>query len=140
MISIISSQTALKPFTQVIRYGIVGIATNALGYSIYLIITYLGMPPKVTVSILYPVSIAIAYISHGKWTFRTGEATFRSFWRFVLAYLLGYLTNILLLYYCVDIMGYPHQWAQLGAMFVVALQLFLTLKYFVFPKKILLPL
>jgi len=86
----------------------------------------------ITVSILYPVGIAIAYLSHGKWTFRTGLATFRSFSRFVLAYLFGYLTNILLLFCFVDIMGYPHQWVQLVAVFVVALQLFITFKYFVF--------
>jgi putative flippase GtrA len=121
---------------QLFRYGLVGIATNAIGYCIYLLITSQGIPPKISVSILYPVSIAIAYLSHGKWTFKSGPVTFRSFWRFVLAYLLGYLINILLLFCFVDVMGYPHQLIQLAAIFVVALQLYMTLKYFVYTKRI----
>lgn len=117
---------------QLIRYGIVGIATNLLGYGIYLLVTYLGVTPKVTVSIFYPIGVGISYLSHGKWTFDSGERTFMSFFKFILAHLFGYLTNLLLLFYFVDILVYPHQWIQLIAVFVVALQLFISFKFFVF--------
>ena len=56
--------------------------------------------------------------------------------RFILAHLFVYFTNMLLLFYFVDAIVYPHQWVQLVAMFVVPLQVFLTFKYFVYAKKI----
>ena len=117
------------------RYGIVGIIINALGYGVYLLVTFLGMPPKITVTIFYPVFVGIGYVSHGKWTFGVDQASYKSFSRFILAHLFGYLTNILLLFYFVDVIGYPHQWVQLVAVFVVSLQLFLTFKIFVFSTK-----
>lgn len=117
---------------QMFRYGIVGTVVNMLGYGVYLLITFLGVPPKITMSIIYPIGVCIGYLGHGKWTFGVEQATFRSFSRFILAHLFGYFTNLLLLFYFVDVIGYPHQWVQLVAVFVVALQLFITFKIFVF--------
>jgi len=89
------------------------------------------MPPKMAVSILYPVVLGIDYLSHGKWTFGVFQATFRSLSRFILVHLFGYFTNLLLLFYFVDVIGCPNQWTQLVAVFIGALQLFLTFKFFV---------
>ena len=93
------------------------------------------MPPKMAVSILYPVVLGIDYLSHGKWTFGVLQATFRSLSRFILVHLFGYFTNLLLLFYFVDVIGYPHQWVQMSAMPVVALQLFLFFIFFVYSLK-----
>ncbi len=127
-ISILNKTTIFQLF----RYGIVGVVINALGYGIYLLITSMGMSPKMCVSILYPVGVSIGFLGHGKWTFGAGSAKLNSFPKFILVHLLGYITNLLLLFYFVDVVGYPHQFVQLGAILVVALQLFVAFKLFVF--------
>jgi putative flippase GtrA len=129
------SRTGNTAFFQLLRYGIVGTVVNMLGYGVYLLITFLGVPPKFTMSILYLVGVSAGYLCHGKWTFRIEKRTLTSFPRFVLAHLFGYLTNLLLLFYFVDIVGFPHQLVQLFAIFIVALQLFLTFKIYVFVNK-----
>ncbi len=128
-------ETVSRSFAQLIRYVFVGAAVNAMGYGIYLLITTLGMPPKITVTIFYPVFVCIGYLSHGKWTFIVDQKNSASFFRFFMPHLFGYLTNLLLLFYFVDVIGYPQQWGQLVAVFVVAMQLFLSFKYFVFSTK-----
>ena len=54
---------------QFIRYGIVGLLSNLLGYMIYLLITWLGVDPKLTVTLFYPLAATIAYSGHAQYSF-----------------------------------------------------------------------
>lgn len=118
--------------TQLIRYGIVGLLSNGFGYAIFLCLTYLGIGPKQTMSLLYFSSMGISYWGNWRWTFTHNDNFLNTSSRFLLAHLFGYLLNFFLLLLFVDIWGYPYQWVQAPAIIVVALFIFIAFKFFVF--------
>lgn len=122
-------------FGQLIRYGIIGLTTNLVGYGIYLLITTLGADPKLTMTLGYIVGATIGYTGNKKLTFRHEGNWLGSTIRYAIAHSIGYGVNFLLLHYLVDVAGYPHQYVQGGAIFVVAGVLFVLFKFFVFPAR-----
>ena len=122
-----------KSVKQLFHYGLVGIAINLVGYSVYLLITYLGGAPKITMSFLYGVAATTSFFGNRKLTFAHKGSMLGSGFRYVIAHCLGYMLNLVMLIVLVDKLGYPHQWIQAAAIFVVAAFLFLAFKFFVFP-------
>ena len=117
---------------QIYHYALVGIASNFAGYMVYLLGTYLGGTPKITMTVLYGVGTAIGFFGNRRLTFAHKGSLLGSGFRYLIAYLLGYLMNLAILIVFVDKLGYAHQWVQAMAVFVVAAFLFLALKFFVF--------
>ena len=120
---------------QLIRYGLVGVASNAAIYFVYILITYLGIEPKTAMTLMYLLGATIGFMGHRKWTFAHSGATSTAVLRYVLAHTFGYLLNFLILYTFVDRLGYAHQWVQAAAIIIVAVFLFIVFKFFVFSKK-----
>ncbi|MDO9213372.1 MAG: GtrA family protein [Methylococcales bacterium] len=117
---------------ELIRYGLVGVASNATIYCVYLLITYLGVEPKAAMTLVYILGASIGFIGNRKWTFaHQGNATSAAI-RYVLAHSFGYVLNFLILYTFVDHLSYAHQWVQAAAIIIVAGFLFIVFKYFVF--------
>jgi putative flippase GtrA len=117
---------------QLIRYGLVGVASNLTIYFVYLLITYLGVEPKIAMTLVYIIGASMGFIGNRKWTFaHRGDSTSAAL-RYVLAHLFGYLLNFLILVTFVDRLGYSHQWVQAAAIIVVAGFLFVIFKFFVF--------
>lgn len=121
-----------KFLIQLFRYGLIGIAINLAGYMVYLLITYLGVPPKMTVTLLYGVGAAVGFWGNRKLTFQHKGNLLSAGARYIIAHFFGYFINLIILIVMVDKLGYPHQWVQAIAIFVVAAFLFLTFKFFVF--------
>jgi putative flippase GtrA len=115
-----------------IRYAIVGVATNAAGYLLYLLVTFAGAEPRVAMSVLYVVGATLGYFSNRKWAFGHSGAISRSAMLYVLFHTGGYLINFTLLYVLVDKFGFPHQLVQAFAIAVVASYLFVALNLIVF--------
>ncbi|MDR0466712.1 MAG: GtrA family protein [Deltaproteobacteria bacterium] len=128
---------ALSPeqFRQIIRFGLVGVAHNGAGYLLYLVLTWLGAEPKLVVAVCYPVGVLISFFGNKKFTFKHKGDNAGAFFRFVSTYAGGYFVNLAGLYIFFDILGYPHQWVQLGLMIFLAACFFLLQKLFVFPGK-----
>ena len=120
---------------QLIRYGLVGVASNAAIYFIYLLITYLGMEPKSAMTLVYIIGASIGFVGNRKWTFAHSGDSSSAAMRYALAHICGYMLNFLILYTFVDWLGYAHQWVQAAAIIIVAGFLFVVFKYFVFHKK-----
>lgn len=118
---------------QLVRYGVVGIANNLVGYLLYLGVTWSGVDPKLTVTLMYPVGALIGYFSHARYSFSYRGGRTRGLFRYVIAHVIGYGANVSLLYIFSDRMGYPHQLVQAMAIFLVASLLFVLFRYFVFP-------
>ena len=116
------------------RYGLVGIASNFAGYITYLLVTFLGVTPVVTMSILYATSAAIGFWGNKKLTFSHEGNVLSAGIRYILAHCLGYLINLAVLVVMVDRLGYAHQWVQAVAILIVAAYLFVALKFFVFKR------
>jgi putative flippase GtrA len=117
---------------QLFRYALVGITTNAIGYLVYLLITYWYPFPKVVMTMMYALGAILGYAGNRSYTFRSRAGIMSSGFKYVIAYALGYIMNLSLMIYFSDKLGYPHQWVQAGAIFVVAGFLFVAMRYFVF--------
>ena len=119
-------------FVQVMRYGIVGLSTNALGYVLYLGLTALGMGPKLAMSLLYMVGVLQTFVFNKSWTFRYVGQGRAAFQRHVVLYAAGYGINLLLLAMLVDTLHWPHQWVMAGLVVLMAVFFFVGQKYWVF--------
>jgi putative flippase GtrA len=128
LFGIVSRKTAKQLFL----YGVLGISRNAVGYLVYLLITYLGVPPKIAMTILYSVGTTVGFFGYRKLIFAHQGCMLRAGLRYLIAHLMGYSINLVILIIMVDKLGYAHQWVQILAIFVVAGFLFLTFKIFVF--------
>ncbi len=117
---------------QLIRYGIVGIVCNLIGYAIYLLITQSGLSPKTAMSILYLLSATISFWGNRQYTFAHQGNQLGAGARYFIVHCIGYLINLSILVVMVDILEFAHQWVQAMAIFIVAGFLFLALKFFVF--------
>jgi putative flippase GtrA len=115
------------------RYALVGLISNASGYAIYLLVTWLGVSPKTAMSCLYFIGASLGFLGNRQWAFSHRGRVLTSLLRYGLAHLLGYGLNFLILMLFVDQFGYPHQLVQAAAIFPVAGVLFLTFRFFVFP-------
>lgn len=120
--------------TELIRYGIVGIATNAVIYVLYLALTALGMGPKVAMSLLYMVGVLQTFVFNKAWTFRYAGPGRLAFWRHVILYVVGYLIQLLLLILMVDALSWRHQCVMAGLVVLMAAFFFIGQKFWVFRR------
>jgi len=124
----ISSAVALR----FVRYALVGLATNAVGYLVYLLVTWLGVAPKSAMTALYFLGASLGYISNRTWTFRYSGSVWRSSLKYVAFHAGGYSLNYLMLHIFADRLHFHHQMVQAAAIFVVAGYLFVAFNLFVF--------
>jgi len=122
-----------KSFYQIMRYGVVGVTTNSMGFGAYFTITtYMGGDPKVTMSFVYMFGIVIGFAGNRKWTFNDNRGLSESSKRYLVAYMVGYLINLSILFIFADIFDYKHYFVQLAATFVMIFYFFGMLKLYVF--------
>lgn len=121
---------------QFLRYATVGVASNLLLYLAFLGLTAMGMEHKIAMTVLYVSGVLITYLANRDWSFNHNGMTHTAFVRYVIAYVLGYLLNLGLLWFAVDFLHMPHQGVQAVAIVMVALSLFVMHKYWVFAPAI----
>jgi putative flippase GtrA len=121
-----------RTFSQLYRYGLVGIASNLAGFMVYLLITQLGGTPKITMTILYGVGAVVGFWGNREMTFSHKGSLLGTGVRYIVAHCFGYFINLAILVVMVDKLGFVHQWVQAFAIFIVAAFLFLAFKFFVF--------
>ncbi len=119
---------------QFIKYAIIGILTNLIGYLGYLLFTDLGADPKVVVSIMYPIGVLGGYFGNSNITFPEAKSNLAVSIKYFFIHFLGYGLNLSLLYLFVDNLGYSHRIVQAIAIIMVAIFLYASFKYFVFNK------
>ena len=122
--------------TQFVRYAIVGLASNLIGYLLYIVLTRLGLGPKIAMSLLYVVGVLQTFVFNKRWSFRFDGAPKPALVRYATIYALGYVINFLALMIFVDQIGLPHQLVQGVMILVVAVMLFIAQRYWVFPEAI----
>jgi len=72
----------------------IGVASNLLGYLLYLIITLFGAAPKLAMTGLYGVGGLIGFVGNRKYTFKYEVGSIGVGWRYMIAHCLGYLINL----------------------------------------------
>ncbi len=120
--------------SQLVRYAVVGITSNALAFGIYIVITALGAAPTVAMTVVYVTAALVGFIGNRTVTFAHRGSIWSAGARYVVAHTLGYLLNLSILLVLVDRLGYSHVWVQALAIVVVAGYLFVTFKFFVFAQ------
>jgi len=117
---------------QFLRYSLVGVVSNVVGYCFYLLVTSIGLGPVQGMSLVYACACVASFIGNKKWTFGDKTRIRKIFPPYAGIQIAGYLTNLLLMLVLYKQFGLPHQWVQLLAFAVVATELFLLSKYYVF--------
>lgn len=118
--------------TQIVKFFIVGVTSNGISYILYLIATmFLGFGHKMAMTVLYASGMALSFYINRKWTFRSAGAIRRSAGRFIIVYVLGYIINLFLLFFFVDLGGFPHQLIQAFAIVFMAAYFFAVNKWYV---------
>lgn len=117
---------------QFIRYAIVGLTANLLLYLGYLGLTAVGTGHKIAMTLLYATGVLLTFIVNRSWSFSHRGMIHAAFTRYLIAYALGYLLNLSLLWLAVDLLHLPHRGVQAAAIVVVALSLFVLHRYWVF--------
>ncbi len=117
---------------QFVRYVIVGLASNAVLFLSYLLLTYLGLDPKLSMSMLYVVGVTQTFFFNRNWSFSCERRGKSLYVKYFSLYGAGYFLNLFVLWHLVDGLGYAHQWVQGVMTIVLALLLFLGQKFWVF--------
>ena len=117
---------------QFVRYGVVGFASNVVGFLFYLVLTYAGVGHITAMTVLFAIGILQTFIFNKRWTFNHSGSMHSSFAKYLFVYLAAYLLNLVALLLFVDYWGLPHQIIQGVMIFSLAFMLFLLQKYWVF--------
>lgn len=123
---------AMQTLKQFIRYIAVGLASNAVLYLFYLLVTWLGVGPKTAMTVLYILGVLQTFVFNKKWSFRFAGAATPALVRYATVYVLGYVIQFLTLMVLVDQVGLPHQWVMAGLILFMAVFLFMGQKFWVF--------
>jgi len=130
----IQKQFQTKTFSELFRFSVVGVAHNLLGYLVYLLVTWIGVDPKIVVAVLYPVSTTASYFANRRWTFNHQGEVAGSMAKYLSMHCFGYVLNIAVLYIGHDLLRFPHQLVQLFAMGFLAVMFFVVSKFVVFSR------
>jgi putative flippase GtrA len=118
--------------SQLLRYGISGIVLNTLGFIFYVILLKLfNYSPMISLSISYPIIIALYYISQSSFVFRK-KLNIRDSIKFFLNILFLYLVNILLLFIWTEKFNFNPTIVQLFIMFFLILLNYFFQNKFIF--------
>mgnify|MGYP001818011715 CR=1 FL=1 len=122
--------------TQFTRFMVVGILSNFALFLFYLLFTELGLGPKLAMTVMYLIGVTQTFIFNRTWTFENEGAAGPALLRYVISYALGYILNFSMLWWLVDVLGYPHQLVQAVMIFLFALAFFLAQRYWIFRQDI----
>lgn len=105
---------------------------NSAGYFLYFLITRLGIEPKIAMTFIYCAGVFLNFALSRKWVFEYRGGWGGTFGGYVFSYLFGYILNYGLLWLFVDKIGWNHLLVQAISIVVVAIVLFVSLRFFVF--------
>ena len=108
------------PFRQFFTYALVGLLTNFAVYLIYLVLTYTWGAPKLIMTVMYVLGASLGFFANRRFTFPNERHSGYTGIRYTIAYISGYLLNLLLLLFFVDWLGFQHQIIQAIAIVIVS--------------------
>jgi putative flippase GtrA len=120
---------------QLISFGIVGLASNALTYALYLALTSVGVGHKTAMTFVFATSVASTYALNRRLTFDHGGPLLHSAQRYVGIYALAYVGNLAALALLVDAAHLPHRVVMLALIVATACVMFVLQKFWVFSPR-----
>lgn len=117
---------------QFLKYLSVGCVSNVAAYCFYLIIVAIGFAPLVSMTLVYVFACFGSFFVNKSWTFKSTRRLRAPLLKFVVVQLIGYATSFVLLLVLHHQLGIHHYVVQLIGMLIVAIELFLLCRYYVF--------
>lgn len=117
---------------QFVKYNLVGVVNTLVGFSIILLLMYMGLSATVSNILGYAIGTVISYILNSKYTFVSSTNNQAILVKFVMALTLAYILNFMTLQWLLALIN-PYL-AQLGAAVVYSISSFMLVKYFVFKE------
>jgi putative flippase GtrA len=114
------------------RFAIVGLASNAVGFCLYLVMTWSGVGHKLAMSILFCVGTVQTFVFNKRWSFQYRHHDRTVILRYFAAYCVGYVINLAALLVLVDYARFPHAPVQGAMILFVAALMFMLQKFWVF--------
>jgi putative flippase GtrA len=115
------STSIIKHF---LRYATVGVVSNLVLYTLYLVATGLGTAPKVAMTVLYAAGVLQTFLFNKRWSFRDRGPKGVALLRYCVAYASGYALNYTMLAVFVDVLQFRHEYVQGATVLLVAVYLF----------------
>lgn len=108
----------------------VGIVNTTLGFSIIIVLMFIGFSPTVSNAVGYGLGAILSYYLNSKYTFDTQKHHIGQAIKFFIVLLFAYLLNYFTLQWTLDFLN-PYL-SQLVSAIVYTLSSFLLMKFFVF--------
>lgn len=124
----------MSTYKQGLRYAFVGLASNLVLYLLYLLLTTAGLGHKSAMTILFALGTLQTFGLNKRWTFEHRGFVHSTFVKYIAAYCLCYLLNLVALLILVDHLGLPHQGVQGVMILALAIMLFMLQKLWVFRR------
>jgi putative flippase GtrA len=118
--------------TQILRFGIVGLVSNAVLYGLYLLVTSMGIQHTVAMTAVFALGVVQTFVFNKRWSFTYRGPRGRAMLRYLIAYAAAYAINLTAMLLLVDVEGFSHRVVQAVMVVVVALFLFLAQRLWVF--------
>lgn len=119
--------------SQFVRYIIVGVLNTLLGYSIIFACMYLLGLSAVTSNVIgYGVGLIQSYFLNKNFTFNSDSKSKLEALRFLLVFLISYLSNLGALLFFIKVAGWNEAVAQVCSSVIYVLMSYLLNKYYVF--------
>jgi putative flippase GtrA len=114
------------------RFSVVGLTANAAAYILYLLVTAVGTPPLVAITLLYIAGVIQTFFVNRNWSFRHDRALRPAFMRYVITYLSSYFLNCLVQIVFNDVFGVDHRLVQGTFILIAGITLFFVQKFWIF--------
>lgn len=122
----------MVPTTQILRFGIVGLVSNAVLYGLYVLATGMGIQHTVAMTAVFALGVLQTFVLNKRWSFAYHGPRGRAMLRYLIAYAAAYTINLTAMLLLVDVEGFSHRVVQAVMVVVVALFLFLVQRLWVF--------
>ena len=105
----------MRNIRQFIKYVIVGLINTAIYYGIYYFMLKLGFSYTISLTVGTIVGIINSYFWNKYFTFRTKKITVSETVKFIIVYGVQYLSNLFIIYLCVEYAGISEELAGIAA-------------------------
>jgi putative flippase GtrA len=117
------------------RYIGSGAANTVLGFAVIFVTMWIGFSPLAANICGYVVGFMLGFVLSKKVVFRSEGAFVKESLRYLLAFAVAFLLNVLALHVAMDPLGFHPVFAQLGAGVVYTLVMYVLTRYYVFAPR-----
>lgn len=124
----------LSLLSKTMRYGVVGAVTNAILYGVYLVLTFGGIEPRLSMIGTYALGMCATYGANRSWTFMSSRSHSHALPLYGTLYIGVFAVQYLVFEMMLQWSRAPHFIAQLTGMGVAAIILFIASNSLIFRR------